>query len=177
MKCCTVCNQQKPDLEFDPKRRQCKSCRAEYRKGIKARWYAKNAQHAVQYSREWRQANEARVRQLRREEYAKNAEQAKQAARDYRQTERAKVNAWARARQCAKANRIPKWLTPDDLWVMEQAYELAKLRTELFGFRWEVDHILPLRGKLVSGLHVPTNLQVIPEVVNKQKRNHFVVTT
>ena len=75
-----------------------------------------------------------------------------------------------------KANRTPRWLTEDDFWLMEQAYELAKLRTEMLGFQWEVDHTIPLRGKLVSGLHVPDNLRVIPKTANRDKSNRFIVS-
>ena len=76
-----------------------------------------------------------------------------------------------RKRQIAKINRTPKWLTADDLFIIEEAYHLAKLRTELLGIQYHVDHILPLQGKKVSGLHVPNNLQVIPAKLNLQKSN------
>jgi hypothetical protein len=76
-----------------------------------------------------------------------------------------------RKRQIAKLKRTPKWLTPDDLFIIEEAYHLAKLRTETLGISYHVDHILPLQGKTVSGLHVPTNLQVIPAKLNLQKSN------
>jgi hypothetical protein len=59
--------------------------------------------------------------------------------------------------------------------VIAQAYELAALRTKMFGFQWEVDHAIPLQGKKVSGLHVPTNLQVIPATMNRQKNNRYEV--
>ena len=75
-----------------------------------------------------------------------------------------------------KAKRTPQWLTSEDYWMMSEAYALAELRTKLFGFQWQVDHILPLRGTLVSGLHVPNNLQVIPAVDNRYKSNQFYVT-
>ena len=79
-------------------------------------------------------------------------------------------------RRLAKIHRTPSWLTVDDHWMIEQAYELAALRTKLFGFQWHVDHIVPLQGKLVSGLHTPYNLQVIPGVENVRKLNAFEVT-
>jgi hypothetical protein len=72
-----------------------------------------------------------------------------------------------------RAKRVPKWLSADDKWMLRQAYALAKQRTKMFGFTWEVDHIIPLRGEHVSGLHVPTNVQVIPKALNRLKRNVY----
>jgi hypothetical protein len=72
-------------------------------------------------------------------------------------------------------HRTPKWLTSDDMWLMEQAYELARLRQQITGGEWHVDHIVPLRGKNVSGLHVPLNLRVIPRALNQRKANKFEV--
>lgn len=96
--------------------------------------------------------------------------------RRYKQTLNGKANTRANdaKRHAAKMNRTPKWLTADDLWMIEQAYELAALRTKLFGFSWHVDHVLPLQGKTVSGLHVPNNLQVIPWAHNVSKSNKFL---
>jgi hypothetical protein len=78
-------------------------------------------------------------------------------------------------RRLAKMHRTPNWLNSDDYWMIEQAYELAALRTKLFGFVWHVDHVIPLQGKFVSGLHTPYNLQVIPGAENVRKLNHFMV--
>jgi hypothetical protein len=75
--------------------------------------------------------------------------------------------------RAARLKRIPSWLTEDDKWMIAQAYELAALRTKLLGFSWHVDHIIPLNGKNVSGLHVPKNLQVIPAIDNLRKGNRM----
>jgi hypothetical protein len=91
----------------------------------------------------------------------------------YRQAHPDQATAMAVASVARRAKRVPQWLTSDDRWLMREAYKLAKLRTQLFGFIWEVDHIIPLRGEFVSGLHVPTNLQVIPKTENRNKRNHY----
>lgn len=42
------------------------------------------------------------------------------------------------------------------------------------GTRHEVDHIVPLKGKTVRGLHVETNLRVIPHTENRQKGNKLL---
>lgn len=72
-----------------------------------------------------------------------------------------------------KLKATPKWLTEDDVWLMAQFYELAQLRSSITGILWHVDHIIPLRGKHVCGLHVPANLQVVPAVLNCSKGNRF----
>jgi len=96
--------------------------------------------------------------------------------RRYKQTPRGKVvtNTNAAKRHAAKIQRTPAWLSEDDYWMLEQAYELAALRTKLFGFSWHVDHVLPMQGKKISGLHVPSNVQVIPGVENVRKANRFM---
>jgi len=60
--------------------------------------------------------------------------------------------------------------------VSVEAHTLRKLRNEITGFEWHVDHVLPLNGKFVSGLHVWNNLQVIPAVVNLSKGNRVKET-
>jgi len=56
-------------------------------------------------------------------------------------------------------------------FVFSEARKLAKLREDLCGGKWHVDHIVPLKGKLVSGLHVWSNFAVIPAKLNISKRN------
>jgi hypothetical protein len=123
-------------------------------------------------------------------EYATNQEhRRKQALKYYRKdvtTSRAKqmvrqknnlpmFAASAAKRRAIKMQRTPSWLTEDDHWMMKQTYEFAALRTKMFGFKWHVDHIVPLQGAFVSGLHVPWNLQEIPAVENIAKHNKFEV--
>lgn len=66
--------------------------------------------------------------------------------------------------RAAKLSRTPVWA---DLESINNIYELCPA-----GF--EVDHEIPLQGKLVSGLHVPENLQYLDSNLNKVKNNKFV---
>jgi hypothetical protein len=95
--------------------------------------------------------------------------------RKYKRDNPEKVRADCVYRRLSKIHRTPAWLTMDDFWLIEQAYEIAAARTKMLGFSWHVDHVIPLQGRLVSGLHVPTNLQVIPAVENIRKANRFVL--
>ena len=98
-------------------------------------------------------------------------------AKRVRQNNPGAKNADTAKRRYAKIQRTPAWLTEDDFWMLEQAYELAALRSKMFGFQWHVDHIVPLQGEIVSGLHVPTNVQVIPGFENVSKGNKFEAVT
>ena len=101
-----------------------------------------------------------------------------EAVKKYEATDKGYLNKYntVARRRAARIQRIPKWLTKDDLWLIKEAYELAALRTKMFGFKWHVDHIIPLQGKTVSGLHMIENLQVIPEKHNLSKHNKFEVS-
>jgi hypothetical protein len=83
---------------------------------------------------------------------------------------KAQKNADTAIRRAAMRKRTPKWLDIVDHAEIEFTYiYCAALRS--CGLDYHVDHIIPLQGKAVSGLHVPYNLQVIPAEVNLKKGN------
>ena len=139
------------------------------------KWLENNrALHGTRVRR-WQDANKDKFRADAKAWAAANPEKIKAKALRHIKKYPEAYTARAVASVAKRAKRVPQWLTPDDRWVMKEAYDLAKLRTRMFGFIWEVDHIIPLRGKTVSGLHVPTNLQVIPKIDNRNKRNHYLL--
>jgi hypothetical protein len=127
--------------------------------------------------KEWRKKNPHKVKQHNDTQYVQHTQKIKEGVRKWEKCNPVKVLAYTRTSQAKRRMRHPKWLSPDDQWMIEQAYELAALRTKLFGFAWHVDHVLPLQGKLVSGLHTPYNLQVIPGADNVRKANKFEAVT
>ena len=72
-----------------------------------------------------------------------------------------------------KSRACPKWLTPEQNAHIKRTYKLSKLMCEITGLKHHVDHIIPLKGKNVCGLHVPWNLQVIKASDNLSKSNKF----
>lgn len=137
------------------------------------KWYEANKKTHHARSRRWQQENPEQVKAAAQKWAAENPEKVAAKSKRYRDKNPDKTTAWAVASVARRDKRVPKWLSSDDKWMLREAYALAKLRTELFGFVWEVDHIIPLRGRLVSGLHVPTNVQVIPKALNRAKRNQY----
>lgn len=83
----------------------------------------------------------------------------------------------------AGANRVKKlrrkhavWrATPPwaDLAALQAVYDAAKMLRTVTGADWQVDHAIPLRGRLVSGLHCPDNLNLVPGDLNARKGNHY----
>jgi hypothetical protein len=150
---------------------KCPSCVAEYQREYrknnaariaesKKRWCVLNAEHKAKQDREYAVKYPER-RTNARKKWAANNPGADRAAKA--------------TNKAARKKRVPTWLSDEDKWMIAEAYELAALRTELFGFSWHVDHIIPLNGKKVSGLHVPANLQVVPWFVNLTKSNKYHV--
>ena len=75
-------------------------------------------------------------------------------------------------RRAAKLERTPSWVVISDMAGM---YELSRKLTNLTGVSMEVDHIVPLQGENISGLHVPWNLQILPMSSNRRKGNKYDV--
>ena len=105
--------------------------------------------------------------------YESNREKLLQARREYVQLNPEKLAAQSAKRKAARSQRTPGWLTQTDYAIMDSFYAQARAMSDQTGEKYHVDHIVPLRGKKVSGLHVPSNLRVIPAAENIRKFNHY----
>jgi hypothetical protein len=85
------------------------------------------------------------------------------------------IAAYEAKRRSTKLQRTPKWLTNNDIKVIKGFYSIAAMLTRENKEPWHVDHIIPLQGELVSGLHVLNNLQLMRGIDNISKNNKYEV--
>jgi len=135
--------------------------------------YATKKDKILAQKKQYNIDNAEKVKTQKRVNYLKNVFKHLATKKEYRENNKGKVNALSKMRKVNKINRTPKWTSELDVWMMKEIYELATLRTKLTGVKWHVDHIIPLQGELVSGLHTPFNMQVIPAIENIKKGNIY----
>lgn len=157
---------------------------------FKERWSSlEQIAEYAQQTQAWHQQNPERMRALRMVWVAKNKERKPLLDKQWAERNRARSNAhkqrWNknnagvvralnRKRFAAQIQRTPKWLDAVDHAEMEFTYIWCNALRSC-GLDYHVDHIVPLQGKIVSGLHVPWNLQVIPAIENIRKGNRLEV--
>jgi len=142
-------------------------------KRLRKEWYERNKELTKERARQWALANPEKRHAIHRKNRDKDLKNHNARNRIWNAKNKHIKAALQAKRKAAQLQRTPKWLIDTDLWIIEEAYHLAQLRTNLFNFPWHVDHIIPLQGKSVSGLHVPSNLRVIPGSENVKKSNKY----
>lgn len=154
MKTCTKCQTKKPFDGFYKRSRApdgheawCKVCRLDHNRA----WLVKNKDRHGELTRSWYERNKEQHLVNSKEWYAANRH-------------RKLATTTAREERCRLAT--PVWADREAIVAL---YAQAKRMTQETGVQHDVDHIVPLRGKTVSGLHIPVNLRVIPSPENKRK--------
>lgn len=130
------------------------------------KWKAKNKNHMIEYRRKYRDENKEHIKTKLSEWRANNKESLKTRLKQWHSDNPSLRNSITAKRRAAKMKRTPTWA---DLKEIKKWYEMAREQN------LQVDHIVPLQGKLVSGLHVAGNLQLLSRHENCKKHNYYKV--
>ena len=188
MKKCSHCKEHKELIKFSKNKARydgfcnlCKKCEGNAKKtrmatpegkAVRKKWeenhkeqrVAYNAEYMPKYYREhkgdyrrrsdrWNKDNHERAKELWRNYYHTPKGKAQHAANESRRRARKLMGAYGFIHLKAEIDKI------------------YQNRPE----GYHVDHIIPLRGKNVCGLHVPWNLQYLPAAENIKKNNRVIL--
>ena len=153
-------------------------------------WKNANKEHIKIQSKAYNETNKEKIAAKKREYYLKNKERIDARNSEYNQKNKnallQKRSEWlaktpglsasyVKKYQASKLQRTPAWLTDFDKLKMSCIYSVAAMLTKHNNEPWHVDHIIPLQGEIVSGLHVPNNLRVMRGSENISKSNRVEV--
>ncbi len=192
MKTCTKCKEEK-SLDSFNKRSQTK-CGLKYRcrtcehpnllkPKIPSKWTEEyTIEYKKQYRKKYRELNREKLRETDRLYQLKNKEKIKEydklnrarISKNYLINHRAQIYANNAKRRAIKYQATPKWLNRQHLREISELYKESVRLTKETGIIHHVDHIIPLRGKNVRGLHVPWNLQILTATENHKKTNKLI---
>lgn len=195
MHVCKICNESditKFRIRSDNKKPYnfCKNCRndrykenhlsyyksekgKEVKRNSDKKYYASNKETLLERNKSYREANKDILSFKKSEYYKANKFLILEKCKEYKKSNKAIVNTYCSKRRAAKLNATPNWGELNDL-IIKEAYDLARLRSDLTGIEYHVDHIIPLKNSEVCGLHVGINLQVIPKEENLKKSNKLL---
>lgn len=178
MKTCKTCAVDRPFDQFERWKKPsgatgyravCRSCREVSRKPGRSDYAQQNADKLSQYAATWRDENRGKYRDMHQRWRDANRDKVRAADRKYHAANTLKRVLKARKREAEELRAMPAWADPARI---AEVYELAKEFREA-GLDVHVDHVVPLRGENVSGLHVHTNLRVCLAKMNIVKSNSW----
>lgn len=185
-KLCSVCLGVFPKADFNKRAASpdglqplCRKCQARKHKDYAARHPEKNRAAVRRYaaskpeqrrqsSREYARRNKEKISAYRSMYRRQNEDKAFSSYRRYYALKPEIFNANVAKRRASQARAIPAWA---DHAKIREVYKEAKRLTLTTGVPHDVDHIVPLTSKIVCGLHVSANLEILPETENKSKGN------
>jgi 5-methylcytosine-specific restriction endonuclease McrA len=142
-----------------------------YKKTLKRRRQTEIRDRVLATERAYTARNSDAINARRRERYAERRDEMIERRRRYYDNNLPAIVATNRKMVARRLKRIPPWITTEQTAEMAAMYRLAADLSEETGIKHHVDHIVPLQGKKVCGLHVLWNLQVIPWKENLKKGN------
>ena len=137
----------------------CRNCRSIIRKDR----YLKNKVKELIQHKEWNLRNKEKLQKYHIQYHISNKEKINKKSRDWAKNNPEKNKAKRANQRAARLKRTPTWV---DLEAIKKFYENCPKG-------YEVDHIIPLQGEIVSGFHILENLQYLTIEQNRKKGNKF----
>jgi hypothetical protein len=169
-KTCNTCKEEKlfSDFSKDKSKKdgycsQCKICKKKYHEA--------NKECIAEYKKQYKDINKEQIIDYQKYYRKANKEKIAEQKKKYQKDNPAKINAKNAKRRAAKLQATPNWLTLEDLQQIENFYKEAQCLKLLTNQEYHIDHIVPLQGKNVCGLHVPWNMQILQASDNRIKSN------
>lgn len=103
--------------------------------------------------------------------YRKNVQARKASVKAYRKNNPDKLAHFRALRRSAQLKATPPWLNNEHRRHIACLYQMSRKISSITGEAMEVDHIIPLKGSNICGLHVPWNLQILHHTLNRAKSN------
>lgn len=190
---CSKCQSDLPVEAFPPslvkagtKKTRCGKCGAAAQRAWERANPGRTKRDRREYNAAYHAANRERERERARQYRTDNAERAAESVRKYQSVNRDRVlavaavwreknvgrlRAYVAARRACRIQRTPSWADRD---AIRAIYAECQRISEATGILHHVDHIIPLKGKNVCGLHVETNLQILTASENSRKNNKLM---
>lgn len=171
MKECRKCKQHKEVKDFykrkdtkDGLQYKCKPCVQEEN----SFYYKKFKEKRNKSKKRYYYQNREKYLKNKRIYYKNNREEIREKQNNYKKQNRAKYNYYNSRERAYKLEATPTWSNQEKIQVL---YEKAKWLESLTGLKYHVDHIIPLKGDNVCGLHIWNNLQILESTLNCKKSN------
>ena len=102
----------------------------------------------------------------------RKSEQGKATMQRYRKSEQGKIcrRKYVAEYRARKLNATVSW---SEKAKIDAVFAQATRKEIQTGKKYDVDHIVLLQGKTVSGLHVEGNLRIVLAITNRRKQNQF----
>lgn len=136
-------------------------------------WYIQNKDRKLMLGRIWYQNNKEYRNALERKWRKNNPDKVRHLARLYRMVNADRCRSHTAKYRASKLQATPLWLDDGHIQEVLDFYTAAKMFQVYTGVDYQVDHIVPLKGETVCGLHVPWNLQILPSFENQSKGNRY----
>ncbi len=189
--CCTACKKAYRLTNLEKEKSRKKEYQIVNKDKIKARrglYYRKNKEQILEKQKTRYVTNKEKIAEKQKVYYESNREtilkrnkiyqqkdfakaSARKSKKAYKQANPEKVTAMTAKRRSQKLQATPKWMTKADFAAIQEWYKLAKELQWLSEEKLHVDHIIPLQGRDVCGLHIASNLQILPASENVSKGN------